>query len=86
MARRTKKWAQRLKEGTYTAQLIRLGVIKGDQKIPITFSRKVCDAEIGSTINWKGKRIKVTRLLKKRACAHLALVKMAKKRKKKKKR
>jgi len=84
MTRKKKEyWIQNLKEGTYRAHLKRLGVIKGDEKIPVEFSRKVCDAEIGSTINWKGKRIKVTRLLKKRACAHLALVKMAKKRKKK---
>lgn len=82
MAKRKKKWIQKLKEGSYTAQLKRLGVIKGDEKIPVEFSRKVCDAEIGSTIKWNGKSIKVTELLKKRACAHLTLRKLARKRKK----
>lgn len=80
---RKKKWIQKLKEGTYRAQLKRLGVIKGDEKIPATLSRKICDAEIGSTIRYKGKKIKVTELLHKRACTHLTLLKLAKKRKKK---
>lgn len=87
MARKKKEyWIQNLKEGTYRAQLKRLGVIKGDEKIPVTLSRKICEAEEGKTIKWKGKRIKVTELLKRRACTHLTLVKLAKKRKKKKKR
>jgi len=78
-------WTQELKKNAYRNQLKRLGVIKGDEKIPITLSRKICEAEEGKTIKWKGKRIKVTELLKKRACTHLTLVKLSKKRKKKKK-
>ena len=77
-------WTEHLKEGTYRAQLKRLGIIKGSEKIPVTLSKKICRTEIGKAVSWKGKRIKVTELLKKRACAHVALYKMAKKRKKKK--
>lgn len=77
-------WIQELKEGTYRSQLKRLGLIKGDEKIPLYISRAICSAEIGSTIKIKGKRVKVTELLKKRACAHLTLSRLAKKRKKKK--
>jgi len=85
MTRKSKKWIQKLKEGTYRAQLKRLGIVKGDTKIPLSLSRKICDSEVGKTITWSGKRIKVTELLKKRACAHLTLVKLSKKRKKEKK-
>lgn len=75
-------WIQNLKEGTYRAQLKRLGLIKGDEKIPITLSKKICGSEIGKIITWHGKKFKVTELLKRRACAHINLVKLAKKRKK----
>lgn len=80
---RKKRWIQKLKEGTYRAQLQRLGLIKGDEKIPVSISRAICDAEIGSTIKINGKRVKVTELLKKRACTHLTLLKLSKRRKKK---
>lgn len=79
------KWIQELKHGSYRAQLKRLGLIKGDEKIPLEISRKICNAEIGQTVKIKGKRVKVTELLKRRACTHLTLVKLAKKRKRKKK-
>jgi len=82
----TKYWIQTLRPGTYRAHLKRLGLIKGDEeKIPLTISRKICDSEVNSTIKINGKRIKVTRLLKTRACNHLKLVRLAKKRKKKRK-
>ena len=84
MARKKKKsqWIQNLKEGTYRAQLKRLGLVKGDEKIPAELSRKICSAEVGDTVRYKGKKFKVTELLKKRACTHLTLIKVAKKRKK----
>jgi hypothetical protein len=85
MARKKKElWIQELKEGTYRAQLKRLGLIKGDEKIPLSISRAICKAEIGSTIRIKGKRVKVTELLKRRACTHITLSRLAKKKKKKK--
>jgi len=80
MARKKEKWIQELKPGTYRAQLKRLGLIKGDEKIPLEISRKICNAEIGQTVKIKGKKVKVTELLKRRACTHLTLVKLAKKR------
>ena len=80
MARKKEKWIQELKPGTYRAQLKRLGLIKGDEKIPLEISRKICNAEIGQTIKIRGKKVKVTELLKRRACTHLTLVKLAKRR------
>jgi len=84
MARRKKRWVQEAieKPGSYRAQLKRLGVIKGDEKIPVTLSKKICDTEIGKTVKWKGKRIKVTSLLKRRACLHVTLTKLRKRKKK----
>ncbi len=76
MARRkSKNWIQKAieKPGALRAQLKRLGIIKGDQKIPTDFLRKVKNAEIGSTIKYKGKRIKVTDKLKKRCVLALTL-------------
>jgi hypothetical protein len=77
-----KRWIQTLKEGSYKDQLKRLGLIKGDEKIPLSISQKIANADTNSTITIKGKRVKVTPLLKKRAVAHLTLVKLAKKRRK----
>ena len=85
MAKNKKYWIQNLKEGTYRAQLKRLGLIKGDEKIDPAISRAICNAEIGQTIKIKGKRVHVTELLHRRACTHLTLLKLSKRRKKKKK-
>ena len=84
MSQKKNKWIQKAveKEGGYRTQLRRLGVLKGDEKIPVTLSRKICNTEIGKTISWKGKRIKVTELLKKRACLHVTLSKLHKKKRK----
>lgn len=79
------KWIQNLKEGTYRTQLKRLGLIKGNEKIDPAISRTICNAEIGDYVKIRGKRIHVTELLKRRACTHLTLLKLSKKRKKKRK-
>lgn len=78
---RKKKWIQELKKGGYREQLKRLGIIKGDEKIDPSISRKICEAEIGDTVTIRGKRVKVTEILKKRACTHLTLLKLRKKKK-----
>lgn len=83
MARKKEMWIQELKKGTYREQLKRLGLVKGDEKIDPKISKAICDAEIGSTITIKGKKVKVTELLKRRACTHLTLLKLSKKRKEK---
>jgi len=77
-----KYWTSHLKKGTYTEQLIRLGLIKKGEYIPLEISRKICSTEEGAYTRIRGKVVHVTPLLKKRACAHLALVKMARRRRK----
>lgn len=87
MARRKdKRWMQKAVEnpGSYREQLKRLGVIKGDEKIPVTLSRKIKNTEIGKTVKWKGKKIKVTPLLKKRANLHVIFHEHRRNRKRKK--
>ncbi len=78
----TDYWIQDLKKGTYRRQLERLGLIKPDEKIPLTISRKICNAEVGSYVTIKGKRVHVTELLKRRACTHLTLSRLRKRRRK----
>ncbi len=80
MGRKKELWIQKLKKGAYREQLKRLGVVKGDEKIPLELSRKICDAEVGETVSYRGHKIKVTELLKRRACTHLTLHRLRKKR------
>jgi len=81
MGRKKKMWIQKLKKGAYREHLVRLGVIKEDDKIPVELSKKICDAEIGEKISYKQHKIKVTELLKRRACTHLTLNRLRKKKK-----
>jgi len=69
MAKRTRKWIQKAvrKRGALSRQL----GIPEEKNIPITLLEKIKKAKIGSTVRnpteQGKKRIKVTRLLKKRA-------------------
>ena len=80
---KSKYWTANLKKGTYTEQLLRLGLIKKGEHIPLEISRKICSTEEGAYTRIRGKVVHVTPLLKKRACAHLALAKIARRRKRK---
>ena len=77
-----KKWIQKAvrKEGALSRQLD----IPVEEDIPITLLKKIVNTPIGKTIRnptKKGKRrIKVTRLLKKRAVLALTLKRLAKRR------
>lgn len=76
MVRKT-NWTKNLKKGAYREQLKRLGIIHGDDDIPITLSRRICKAKEGDYIHWGRHKIHVTTLLKKRACAAVGLYKMS---------
>lgn len=70
-----------LKEGSLRRQL---GFKKdNNKKIPITLLRNIMKKEIGDTINYNNKNIKITELLKKRA--NLAITFKTKMNKKKEK-
>lgn len=79
---RNKKWVQKAikRPGAYREQLKELGVIKGDEKIPVELSKKICRAGPGSTITWKNRKIKITQKLHDRACLHVTLSRMRKRR------
>jgi len=83
--KKSDNWIQKLKKGTYREQLIRLKLIKPDENIPLEISRKICNTEVNTTTRIRGRVIKVTPLLKRRACNHLTLTALRHKRKKKSK-
>lgn len=84
-SKKKKYWIQSAikREGALSRQL----GIPEEENIPVTLLRKIRDAEIGTTITnptKKGKRkIKVTRLLKRRAVLALTLKRLSKRRRKK---
>lgn len=53
--------------------------IKDDEKIPKSILQKIVNTEIGKTVSFRGKSIKVTTQLKRRALLALKLMKMPKK-------
>lgn len=53
--------------------------IKDDETIPKSILQKIVNTEIGKTVSFKGKSIKVTTQLKRRALLALKLMKMPKK-------
>jgi len=83
--KKSNNWIQKLRKGTYREQLVRLKLIKPDEDIPLEISRKICNTEVNATTRIRGKVIKVTPLLKRRACTHLTLVALQHKRKSKSK-
>jgi len=78
---RKKKWIpEDIKKGALKRQL----GYKEDQTIPTSILDKIIRAKIGSTITVKGKKIKVTTLLKRRANLARTFRKMRKRGRKKK--
>lgn len=79
---KNKRWIQKAikKPGAYRAQLEELGAIKKGEKIPVTLSKKICEAGPGKTITWRNRKIKITQKLHDRACLHVTLSRMRKKR------
>jgi len=78
---RKKKWIPKdIKKGALKRQL----GYKEDQTIPTSILDKIIRAKIGSTITVKGKKIKVTTLLKRRANLARTFRKMRKRGRKKK--
>jgi len=71
------------KPGGLRTQLKRLGLIKGDQKIPLKLLEKISKANIGSRIVYNGVKFTVTELLKKRAVLAKTLRGLSKRKKKK---
>lgn len=69
-------WIQKagVKKGALRSQL----GIKEDEKIPISFLQKVAKAEVGTTLSFKGKDIKVTAKLKRRVLLAIKFRKMKK--------
>lgn len=79
MARRKKKkWMQEMdiKEGAYTNWIKdverkhRVRIFNKDGTIPVTFSRKICDAK-KNEITWHGKKIRFSDTTRRRACLHI---------------
>ena len=55
-----------LKKGAYHRVL----GLKPDEPIPMSITNKILEADIGDVITFRGKKIKVTALLKRRANFH----------------
>jgi len=66
---RPKLWMQRAFKPSKRGLLHRQLGIPQDQKIPLSLLRKIKNARIGSYVKMRGRRKKVTRLLKRRAVA-----------------
>lgn len=78
---RKKKWIPKnIKKGALKKQL----GYKEDQTIPTSVLDKIIQAKVGSTVTVKGKKIKVTALLKRRANLARTFRKMKKRGRKKK--
>lgn len=71
-----KLWIQKAisKKGALRKQL---GIKKGE-KVPISILRRIVDTETGKTVSFRGKTIRVTIQLKRRALLALRLIKMPK--------
>ena len=79
---RKKKWIPKnIKKGALKKQL----GYKEDQKIPVSVLNKILDTETGKTITVKGRRIKVTTTLKRRANLAKTFRKLPKRGRKKRK-
>lgn len=81
------RWIQEAieKPGGLRNQLKRLGLIKGNQKIPLELLNKISKTPVGKSIYWKGVKFTVTELLKRRAVLAKTLRKLGRKKKRSKK-